>query len=125
VADPYQMNSKIARAICEARGDHPDQRMDPEEAKQIAKCIVLAQRMPALRSCPRIRDDQCVVTAARGRPEKFPALPARDGSATHMPECRASMIIALREARNDGSFRLRDVPLSRLQAVRKVHGREP
>jgi hypothetical protein len=96
VADPYQMNSKIARAICEARGDHPDQRMDPEE-----------------------------VTAARGRPEKFPALPARDGSATHMPECRASMIIALREARNDGSFRLRDVPLSRLQAVRKVHGREP
>jgi hypothetical protein len=29
MADPYQVNSIIARAICEARGDHPDQRMDP------------------------------------------------------------------------------------------------
>ena len=28
--------------ICDARKDHPDQRMDPEEAIQIAKCIVEA-----------------------------------------------------------------------------------
>jgi hypothetical protein len=40
MADPHQVNSIIATAICNARRDHPDQRMDPEEAKQIAKCIV-------------------------------------------------------------------------------------
>jgi hypothetical protein len=36
----HQVNSIIATAICDARKDHPDHRIDPEEAKQIAKCIV-------------------------------------------------------------------------------------
>jgi hypothetical protein len=42
MADPHQVNIIIATAICDARRDHSDQRMDPEEAKQIAKCIVEA-----------------------------------------------------------------------------------
>jgi hypothetical protein len=47
LADPYQATSVIATALCDARKDHP------EEAKQIAKCIVEAlsdagfQIMPA------------------------------------------------------------------------------
>lgn len=39
--DPHQLNSIIATAICDCRKDHPD-RMDPEEAKQIAKSIIEA-----------------------------------------------------------------------------------
>jgi hypothetical protein len=35
------VNSIIATAICDCRKYHPD-RIDPEEAKQIAKCIILA-----------------------------------------------------------------------------------
>jgi hypothetical protein len=42
MTDPYQVNSIIAAAICEARGDHPDKRMDSDEALRIAKCIVEA-----------------------------------------------------------------------------------
>jgi len=42
MADQHQVNSIIATAICDARNDRPDQRMDPEEAKQIAKCIIEA-----------------------------------------------------------------------------------
>jgi hypothetical protein len=42
MADPHQVNIIIATAICDACGDHPDRRMDPEEAKQIAKRIVEA-----------------------------------------------------------------------------------
>jgi len=42
LADPHQVNSIIATAICECRNDRPDGRIDPEEAKQIAKCIVEA-----------------------------------------------------------------------------------
>ena len=40
MADSHQAISIVATAICDARKDHPDHRMDPEEAKQIAKCIV-------------------------------------------------------------------------------------
>jgi hypothetical protein len=40
--DPYQVNSIVATAIADACKDHPDQRMDSEKAKQIAKCIVEA-----------------------------------------------------------------------------------
>jgi hypothetical protein len=53
LADPYQATSVIATALCDARKDHPDHAMNPEEAKQIAKCIVEAlsdagfQIMPA------------------------------------------------------------------------------
>jgi hypothetical protein len=42
LADPHRVNTIIATAICECRKDHPDGRMDPEEAKQIAKCILEA-----------------------------------------------------------------------------------
>jgi hypothetical protein len=42
MADQHQLNSIIATALCDARKDHPDHRIDPEEAKQIAKCIVEA-----------------------------------------------------------------------------------
>jgi hypothetical protein len=42
MADPHQVNIIIATAICDACGDHPDRRMDPEEAKQIAKRLVEA-----------------------------------------------------------------------------------
>ena len=42
MADPHQVISIMATAICDARKDHPDQRIDPEEAIQIAKCIVEA-----------------------------------------------------------------------------------
>ena len=40
LADPYQVNSLIATAICDCR--NPDHRIEPEEAKQIAKCILEA-----------------------------------------------------------------------------------
>ena len=42
MTDPHQVNIIIATAIRDARRDHADQRMDPDEAKQIAKCIVQA-----------------------------------------------------------------------------------
>jgi hypothetical protein len=39
MADPHRVISIMATTICDARKNHPDHRMDPEEAKQIAKCI--------------------------------------------------------------------------------------
>jgi hypothetical protein len=42
LADPHQVNSIIATAICDCRKDQPDNRIDPIEAKQIAKCIIEA-----------------------------------------------------------------------------------
>ena len=42
MTDEHQVNSIIATAICDAHKDHQEKRMDPEEAKQIAKCIVEA-----------------------------------------------------------------------------------
>jgi hypothetical protein len=42
MVDQHQVNSIIANAICEARKDNAQGRMDPEEAKQIAKFIVEA-----------------------------------------------------------------------------------
>jgi hypothetical protein len=42
LADPHQVNSIIATAICDCRKDHPGNGLDPEEAKQIAKCIIAA-----------------------------------------------------------------------------------
>jgi hypothetical protein len=42
MVDEHQVNSIIATAICDCRKDHPAQRMDPEEAKQMAKCIIEA-----------------------------------------------------------------------------------
>ena len=42
LTDQHQVNSIIATAIFDAHKDHQEKRMDPEEAKQIAKCIIEA-----------------------------------------------------------------------------------
>ena len=55
MADPHQVYSIIATAICDCRKDHPDGGMDPEEAKQIAKCIVVALTDAGLEIVP-VRD---------------------------------------------------------------------
>ena len=52
MADQHQVNSIIATAICDARNDRPNQRMDPEEAKQIAKCIIEALTEAGLQIVP-------------------------------------------------------------------------
>jgi hypothetical protein len=52
MADPHQVNSLIATAIRDARKDHPDHRIDPEEAKQIAKCIIEALTDAGLQIVP-------------------------------------------------------------------------
>jgi hypothetical protein len=40
MADPHQVNSLIASAICECRKHHAAGAVDPEEAKTMAKCII-------------------------------------------------------------------------------------
>jgi hypothetical protein len=52
MADPHQMMSIMATAICDVHKDHPDHRIDPEEAKQIAKCIVEALTDAGLQIVP-------------------------------------------------------------------------
>lgn len=42
MVDAHQVNSIIATALIECRKDHPDNRIDPEEAKQMAKCVLEA-----------------------------------------------------------------------------------
>jgi hypothetical protein len=42
MADQHQVNAIMATAIFECLKDNPDRRIDPEVAKQIAKCIVAA-----------------------------------------------------------------------------------
>jgi hypothetical protein len=42
MADQHQVNAIMATAICDCLKDSPDRRIDPEEAKHIAKCIVAA-----------------------------------------------------------------------------------
>jgi hypothetical protein len=42
MTDPHQVNLIIANAICDAHKEHQQNRMNPEEAKQIAKSIVEA-----------------------------------------------------------------------------------
>ena len=42
MGDEHQTNSIIATAICDCRKGHPDGVIGPEEAKQMAKCIVEA-----------------------------------------------------------------------------------
>ena len=56
MVDQHQVNSIIAIAICDARKDHPDGRMDTEEAKQIAKCIVAALSDAGLEIVPVSED---------------------------------------------------------------------
>jgi hypothetical protein len=52
MSDAYQVNSIIAAAICEARGEHPDKGMDSEEALRLAKCIVEALAGAGLKIVP-------------------------------------------------------------------------
>ena len=52
MADPHQVNLIIATAICDCRKDHPEHGLDPEEAKQIAKCIVAALTDAGLKIVP-------------------------------------------------------------------------
>ena len=56
MVDLHQVNSIIAAAICDARKDHSDGRMEPEEAKQIAKCIVAALSDAGLEIVPVRKD---------------------------------------------------------------------
>lgn len=42
MADQHGLYALIAKAICDARKGDPEREMSPEEAKQIAKCIVEA-----------------------------------------------------------------------------------
>lgn len=42
MADQHQVNTIMATAICDCFKDDPDRRVEPEEAKHIAKCIVAA-----------------------------------------------------------------------------------
>jgi len=52
MTDQHQVHSIIATAICDALKRHPDHRMDTEEAKQIAKCIVEALTDAGLQIVP-------------------------------------------------------------------------
>jgi len=52
MADQHQVNSIVATAIWDARMDHPDHRMNPEEAKQLAKCIIEALTEAGLQIVP-------------------------------------------------------------------------
>lgn len=42
MADQHQVNAMMAAAICDCLKDDPDRRIDPEQAKHMAKCIVAA-----------------------------------------------------------------------------------
>ena len=54
MADPHQVNSIIATAICDARKNHAGDgtTQDPEEAKQIGKCILEALADASLQIVP-------------------------------------------------------------------------
>ena len=54
--DQHQVHSIIATAICDALKKGPDHRMDTEEAKQIAKCIVEALTSAGLQIVPPSKD---------------------------------------------------------------------
>jgi hypothetical protein len=56
MSDQHLVNSIIASAILDALKDHPEGGMDPEEAKQVAKCIVEALSSAGLRIVP-VSDD--------------------------------------------------------------------
>jgi hypothetical protein len=42
MVDQHHLYALIAKAICDTRKANPEHQMDPEEAKQIAKCVVEA-----------------------------------------------------------------------------------
>ena len=56
LTDQHQMNAIIATAIGDCCKDHPDARISPQEAKQIAKCITEALANVGLQITPVNRD---------------------------------------------------------------------
>lgn len=42
MGDQHQVNSIIATAICECGRERPEHKFAPEQAKQMAKCIIAA-----------------------------------------------------------------------------------
>jgi hypothetical protein len=56
MSDQHQEISIIATAIGDARKDQPHGGIDPEEAKQVAKCILEALSSAGLRIVP-VSDD--------------------------------------------------------------------
>jgi len=42
MADQHQVNALMATAICDCFKDNPDRRIDPEQAKYVAKCVIAA-----------------------------------------------------------------------------------
>jgi hypothetical protein len=56
MTDEHQVNSIIASAIFDCRKDDADRKIDPEEAKQIAKCIVEALNDAGLQIAPVSKD---------------------------------------------------------------------
>lgn len=71
MADPHQVNSIIATAICDCRKDHPGNGLDPEEAKQIAKCIIAALTDAGFKIAPEMNSQARLQSCAgkkRGSP---------------------------------------------------------
>jgi hypothetical protein len=56
MSDQHQVISIIATAIIDARKDHPNGGIEPEEAKQVAKCIIEALSNAGLQLAP-VSDD--------------------------------------------------------------------
>jgi hypothetical protein len=56
MSDAHQASAIIATAIFDARKDHPDRQIDPEEAKHIAKCIIEALSGAGLEIAPASTD---------------------------------------------------------------------
>ena len=52
MSDEHQTNAIIATALLESLGNHPHHKLDPEEAKIIAKRIVAALQDAGLRISP-------------------------------------------------------------------------
>lgn len=51
MGDQHQVNTIIASAICECSGESPEQKIAPEQAKQMAKCIIAALSNAGLEIC--------------------------------------------------------------------------
>jgi hypothetical protein len=50
--DEHQINAIVATALLDSFGDHPDHRLDPEEAKIVAKRILAALQDAGLKISP-------------------------------------------------------------------------
>lgn len=54
--DPHQVMAIIAAAICDARKAADGRPLDPEEAKQVAKCVLQALSDAGLQILPADKD---------------------------------------------------------------------